>query len=51
MVSPFAFFIPTGVAMTIVLGPVLSGVKNTWVQYLFWFPSFPFTVAMVELLD
>ena len=51
MVMPFIFFIPTGVAMTIVLGPILSGEKNDYVQYLYFFPQFPFTVIMVNLLD
>ena len=31
MVVPFVFFIPTGVAMTIVLGPVISANVNNWV--------------------
>ena len=48
---PFIFFIPTGLAMTIVLGPILSGEKNDYVQYLYFFPQFPFTVIMVNLLD
>ena len=51
MVMPFIFFIPTGLAMTIVLGPILSGEKNDYVQYLYFFPQFPFTVIMVNLLD
>ena len=51
MVMPFIFFIPTGLAMTIVLGPILAGETNNWVQYLYWFPQFPFTVIMVNLLD
>ena len=51
MVVPFVFFIPTGVALTIVLGPIISREVNNWVQYLFWFPTFPFSVAAVDLLD
>ena len=51
MVIPFVFFIPTGVAMTIVLGPVISQEVNEWVQYLFFFPTFPFSVCAVSLLD
>ena len=51
MVLPFLFFIPTGVAMTILLGPILTGSVNTYIQYLYWFPTFPFTVILVDLLD
>ena len=51
MVVPFVFFIPTGVALTIILGPIISRDINNWVQYLFWFPTFPFSVAAVSLLD
>ena len=51
MVVPFVFFIPTGVALTIILGPIISNEANNWVQYLFWFPTFPFSVAAVDLLD
>ena len=51
MVLPFIFFVPTGVAMTLVLGPVLTREPNDWIQYLFWFPNFPFTVLVVDLLD
>lgn len=50
MVLPFLFFVPTGVAMTILLGPILTGTVNEYIQYLFWFPTFPFTVILVELL-
>ena len=31
MVVPFVFFIPTGVALTIILGPIVSTEVNTWV--------------------
>ena len=51
MVVPFVFFVPTGVALTIILGPTLSGEVNDWMQYLFFFPTFPFSVAAVDLLD
>lgn len=51
MVMPFIFFIPTGIAMTLVLAPILTSEANTYIQYLFWFPNFPFTVVMVNLLD
>lgn len=31
MVLPFLFFIPVGLAMTIILGPILTGVTNEWI--------------------
>ena len=37
--------------MTIVIGPVISEETNEWIQYLFWFPTFPFSVCAVSLLD
>lgn len=51
MVLPFLFFIPVGLAMTIVLGPILTRETNDWTQYLFFYPTFPFMVIMVDLLD
>lgn len=37
--------------MTLVLSPVLNGEPNDWIQYLFWFPQFPFTVLVTNLLN
>ena len=50
MVLPFMFFIPTGVAMTIMLGPILTYDQNDWIQYLYFLPNFPFTVILVNVL-
>jgi|Transcript_37574 hypothetical protein len=52
MVMPFIFFIPTGISMALVLEPILDyPYVNNYVQYLYWFPTFPFTTVMVDLLD
>lgn len=51
MVMPFIFFIPTGISMVLVLEPVISQTPNDWIQYLFWFPTFPFAVCAVDLLN
>ena len=50
MVLPFLFFVPTGIAMTIMLGPVLTNEQNDWIQYLYFLPHFPLTVLMVTVL-
>ena len=51
MVMPFVFFLPTGIAMGICLQPVITfGYVNSYIQYLYWFPQFPFTALMVNLL-
>ena len=52
MVMPFLFFIPTGMSMSMTLEPILDHpYVNNYVQYLYWFPQFPFTTVMVDLLD
>jgi uncharacterized membrane protein YwaF len=51
VVMPFLFFVPTGVAMTLLLTPVLTHEPNEWIEYLFWFPSFSFTVVIVNILE
>ena len=52
MIMPFIYFIPTGLAMAMCMTPILDPKsKNDYIQYLFWFPQFPFTVLIVRLLD
>lgn len=52
MVMPFLFFIPTGMSMSMTLEPILDyPYVNNYVQYFYWFPQFPFTTVMVDLLD
>ena len=52
MVMPFIGFIPTGISMSMVLEPILKAPYiNNYIQYLYWFPQFPFTVIMVDILD
>lgn len=51
MVLPFLFFVPTGIAMTLAASPVLTREPNEWIEYLFWFPSFPFTVVIINILE
>lgn len=52
MVMPFLFFVPTGISMSMVLEPILDfGYVNGYVHWLYWFPQFPFTTIMVDMLD
>jgi len=49
---PFIFFVPTGLSMSQVLQPILdAGYVNDYAQYLYWFPTFPFTTVMIDLLN
>ena len=54
MVLPFLFFVPTGISISMVLEPILTmpnPISNDYAQYLYWFPTFPFTTIMVDLLN
>ena len=51
MLVPILQFIPMGVAMTLLINPIITeDTTDNLIQYLFWFPTFPFTVIMTNLL-
>lgn len=50
MVLNVIFFVPTGIAMSLVIPPGSGQGANEWIQYLFWLPTFPWTVIVVEAL-
>jgi len=50
MALPAILYIPTGVSLVAVLGPFLIGEQNTWMKFLYFFPTFPFVRTMTELL-
>ena len=52
--APFLLFMPTGIALLGIIGPVASMtrgmfVQNNWVQYLFMLPTFPFEVVLSDI--
>ena len=51
MAGPLILFLPTSIASFSLLGPIQSGVQNTWVQYLFMLPSFPYEVIVCGLFE
>ena len=51
MVLPFLLYIPTGLSLVSILNPLINQQINTWMKFLFFFPSFPFTTLCVNLLD
>merc|ERR1719264_1302923 len=50
MALPAILYIPTGVSLVAVLGPFLIGEQNTWMKFLYFFPTFPFVRTMTDLL-
>ena len=51
MAGPLILFLPTSISTYSILGPISSGVQNTWVQYLFWIPTFPYEVIVCNLFQ
>ena len=51
MVGPVILFLPTGIALFAVMGPLVSQQQNDWVQYLFILPSFPYEIIICELFQ
>ena len=51
MIGPVLLFLPTGIALFAALGPLVMHQQNSWVQYLFWLPTFPYTVIICELFQ
>ena len=51
MIVPIVQFIAAGVAMSLLIEPILNDSTNNNIQYFFWFPTFPFTVLMTNLLS
>ena len=49
--APFLLFLPTGVAMLGIITPISTGEPNSWVQYLFFMPTFPFEVILTEIFQ
>lgn len=49
MLAPFILFLPSGLAMLGIIGPVVDGKQNNWLQYLFWMPCFPFEVILTQI--
>lgn len=47
--APFLLFLPTGVAMLGIITPISTGEPNSWVQYLFFMPTFPFEVILTQV--
>ena len=50
----FILFLPAGVALLALIGPVSSITKedfeaNNWVQYLYFLPTFPFEVVLTSI--
>jgi hypothetical protein len=44
-------FLPSGLAMISILGPIQAGEVNNWVQYLFWLPNFPFITIVCSTYE
>ena len=51
MLGPVILFLPTGVALFAALGQLVSGIQNTWIQYMFWLPTFPYEVIICALFQ
>ena len=51
MILPIIMFIPTGIAMNLILMPIIYQEVDETIQWLYWFPTFPFTTIMVNTLD
>ena len=51
MALPAILYIPTGVGTVAILGPFLFNEVNTWMKFLYFFPTFPFVALMTDLLD
>ena len=49
--APFMLFLPTGVALLCVITPITTGSPNTWVQYLYFLPTFPFEVILADIFQ
>ena len=49
--APFLLFLPTGVALLCIITPVTTGEPNTWAQYFFWLPTFPFEVVLTAIFQ
>ena len=47
--APFLLFLPTGVAMLGIITPISTGEPISWVQYLFFMPTFPFEVILTQV--
>lgn len=47
--APFMLFLPSGVAMICIITPITTGSPNTWVQYLYFMPTFPFEVILADI--
>lgn len=50
MVLNVIFFVPTGIALATIIGPGTGQGANNWIQILFWLPTFPWTVIIVDSL-
>lgn len=51
ILAPFLLFLPTGVALLGIITPATTQNANTWVQYLFFLPTFPFEVVLVDIFQ
>lgn len=49
IVGAFFVFIPVSLALISIVVPVANGVPNSWVQYLYFVPTFPFEVIISNI--
>ena len=51
MCTPIILFLPTGLALLSIITPVTTMQTNTWVQYIFFLPIFPFIVILTQIFQ
>lgn len=51
IILPTLQMFPTGVAMLSILLPIVNSQENNWIEFLFWLPTFPFTVQIAHIFE